>query len=448
MQPGRATGRIAFYILLGGLFVSALGSWMTMFGLAVWAFQQTGSATAYSTLAFFATIPSAVGALFAGPYVDRCNRRQVMMWSDVIAGFSTVGLLALFYSGLLRQWHVYVALTLSGLASSFFMPAVQASVPMLLPQAQLGRASGLMQSIGALVPIISPPLAGALIANLGLGMLFVIDLGTFLLAILSLLIIHIPQPAGGNQAGGRSFLDDLAFGLRYVGERKPLVYLIGFITLFTLLNGVLAGLVGPLVLNFADAQAFGLVYAAFGFGALASGGLLSAWGGPRRRMAGILTGALVAGSGATVAGLRANVSIIAAGIFVFAAGFIFLSSLSHVIYQSKAAPEVLDRIFALNTVTTVGAQAGGVLSAGPLATHVFEPLLVEGGALAGSLGSLIGVGPGRGIGLIYVGVGIILLLLAFVAILTPPIRLLEDGLPDDLPGRPQPETKVPATLVP
>lgn len=432
MRPGRATGRIAFYILLGGLFISALGSWMTMFGLAVWAFQQTGSATAYSTLAFFATIPSAIGALFAGPYVDRCNRRQVMIWSDLIASLSTVNLMLLFYSDLLRQWHLYLALTISGLATSFFMPAVQASVPMLLPKAQLGRASGLMQSIGALVPIISPPLAGLLIANSGLGSLFVIDFVTFVLGILSLLIIRIPQPAGGNQAGERSFLDDLGFGLRYMWERKPLVYLIGFATLCTLLNGVLAGLVGPLVLNFADAQAFGLVYAAFGFGALASGGLLSAWGGPRRRMAGILTGAFVAGSGAIIAGIWADVGIIVVGIFLFAAGFIFLSSLSYVIYQSKAAPEVLGRIFALNTVTTLGAQAGGVLSAGPLATQLFEPLLVEGGALAGSLGSLIGVGPGRGIGLIYVGVGIMLLLLAFAATLAPPIRLLEDELSDHL----------------
>ena len=401
-----------------------------MFGLSVWVFQETGSATAYSTLIFFAIIPSAIGALFSGPYVDRWNRRQVLIWSDVIASLSTLGILLLFYTNMLQQWQLYIALSINGLANAFFLPAFNASVPLLVPSEYLSRASGLAQMSGALIPIIAPALAGVLMTGLGLGAIFIADFITFLLGILSLRVVLIPQPATSKDVADYSFLGDLVFGLRYVWRHRSLVYLMAFMALFTFLNGVLAALMGPLVMSFAGAQMFGVVYAGLGAGALISGGLLSIWGGPRRRMSGILMGTVVAGVGATIAGIWADVVVITAGIFLFGTGFMFLSALSYVIYQAKVAPGVLGRIFALSTVSALAAQSISVLGAGPLATHIFEPLLVESGSLADSMGRLIGVGPGRGIGLIYVSVGAIILLLALVATVTPGIRLLEDDLPD------------------
>ena len=78
----------------------------------------------------------------------------------------------------------------------------------------------------------------------------------------------------------------------------------------------------------------------------------------------------------------------------------------------------------------MGAMSLGVLSGGPLAQHVFEPLMADGGALAGSLGQLIGVGEGRGMALMYVITGLILIALVLASALTRSLRLLEDILPD------------------
>jgi DHA3 family macrolide efflux protein-like MFS transporter len=380
MHQARVTGMRAFHIMLIGLFISALGSQMTSFGLAVWVFQETGSVTAFTTLIFFVIIPPAVGSLFAGPYVDRWNRRRIMIGSDAIASLSTLGIMLLFYTQRLQQWHLYIALTISGLVNSFFFPAFEASVPMLVSKEQLGRASGIIQSVSALVPILSSPLAGVFVTTIELAAIFIVDFTTFLLGILSLLLVLIPQPAARGDLSHRSFLSDLVFGLRYIWERKPFVYLFGILALFTFLNGMLGPLTGSLVLSFADAQALGLVHATFGLGALVGGVLLGMWGGPKRRLHGILMGMFVAGVGATIVGVRASVAIIAAGLFLFGAGYMFLNGLNRVIYQVKAAPDVLGRVFSLSAVVSLGAQSGGVLIVGPLITDVFEPLLVEDGA--------------------------------------------------------------------
>jgi hypothetical protein len=73
------------------------------------------------------------------------------------------------------------------------------------------------------------------------------------------------------------------------------------------------------------------------------------------------------------------------------------------------------------------------LLAGPLADNVFNPLLIEGGQLAGSIGQMIGVGPGRGIGLIYVVLGLLILVVTAVAFSYSHLRKIEEELPDMIP---------------
>ena len=347
----------------------------------------------------------------------------------------------LFYFDALAHWHLYVALTISGFANAFFGPAFQASIPLLVPKEQLARIAG-VQAFGGLIPIISAATAGVIVARFGLGTIFLIDFATFLLAVATLLLVFIPQPSASS-IGRRSFADDFRFGLSYVWDRKLFVYLIGFTAIVTFFNGVLAALVGPLVLSFDDAQGFGWVYASFGAGGVLSGLLLSIWGGPDKRMLVILISTFAAGVGAMISGAVANVFIIMAGIFLFGLSYSLLLALSSVIYQIKAAPEVLGRVFALTTVITYGVQGVSTISAGPLAEGVFEPLLVEGGGLSVTLGQFIGVGVGRGIGLMYMCVGLSLVSLAITGALIPQLRRLEDYLPDHVPDVPTVEAGQP-----
>ncbi|MEM6731608.1 MAG: MFS transporter, partial [Myxococcota bacterium] len=98
-----------------------------------------------------------------------------------------------------------------------------------------------------------------------------------------------------------------------------------------------------------------------------------------------------------------------------------------------AAPEVLGRIFSLRVALGVGAQSFGILTAGIIAERVFEPMLVEGGRLAGSVGELIGVGDGRGMAFMYILIGATLIVTTLISVAIPGLRLLEDRVPDHVP---------------
>lgn len=421
----------AFYAIILGQMVSTVGSGMTRFGLGIWVFAETGDAAAYSTLLFFAVLPLGLGSLFAGPLVDRLNRKHVMIAANAVASLSTLVVALLFFADALELWHLYIALFINGVANAFILPSLDSSIPLMVSKEQLGRAAGLTQLVQALETILAPALAGFLVGLVGLGAIFVVDFVTFGASLLALVLSAVPQPQRG--AARKSLWAEFAFGVSYIRERPAFLYLMGFVTLtMFFLPGIGYALVTPLVLTFSTEQAAGLVVSGFGVGSFIGGIALTVWGGPQRRMNGMLAAMVIAGIGAMFVGLRESELLMAFGFVVIGASFIFMVGLNRVIWQVKAAPDVLGRIFSLRVALGVGAQSLGVLIAGQLAETVFEPLLMDGGALAGSVGTVIGVGDGRGMALMFVLVGIALVVVAVVSALASSVRLLEDRLPDHL----------------
>ena len=434
------SGARSFYVITLGQLVSLVGSGMTRFGLGIWVLTETGDTTAYTALLFFAVLPMGLGSIFTGTLVDRWNRRIVMLVGNTIASLSTLVAALLFFGGALEIWHLYIVLTVNGLANAFIVPSMEASVPMLIEKEQLGRAAGVTQMSMSMEVIVAPALAGFLIVTSGLGLIFIADFVTFGVSVLALLLSAIPQPAPDPGREKGSLIGEFTFGLRYIAERPSFVYLIGFVTLaMFLMPGFGYALSTPLALSFADERAAGLILSSFGFGAMISGILLVAWGGPKRRMSGVLVTAALAGVAIIVVGLRENVALMATGVFFIGLTFMFMVGLSRVIWQVKAAPDVLGRIFALRTALGVGAMSLGIFISGPLAQYVFEPLMSEDGALADSIGLFIGAGPGRGMALIYIIVGLLFIGFVIASALARRIRLMEDLIPDYSPAEGQPE---------
>lgn len=438
MQQPRLEGMRAFYALLTGQFISTMGSSITRFGLSVWVFSQTNSASAYTLMVFFATFSVGCGALVAGPLVDRWSRQRVMMISDAIAGFSTLVIAVMYFTNGMELWHMYIAVCVNGVASAFSRPALDASIPLLVPKDGLTRASGLSQMTGAVEMILSSAVAGLIVGTFGLGVVFIIDFVTFGINILLVMLSTIPQPQrDAVRQAGTNFWQDFVVGLTYVRQRPSLLYLLGLfsVTMF-LLPGVAYSLITPLVLTFATEEALGLIMSGFGVGSLVGGMMIALWGN-RRRMPGILLGMTTAGLAAILISLNENALLIGVGMFITGISFVFIMGLSRVIWQLKVAPEVLGRIFSLQIAVGVGAQSIGALVAGALADRIFEPMLMSGGALGNSLGMLIGSGEGRGMAFMFMVMGMLQLGLVAISLLMPSVRLLEDQLPDaqstDLP---------------
>jgi len=423
----------AFYALAGGQFVSTIGSGMTRFGLGLWVLDQTGDVAAYTTLLFAAVLPLGVASLLVGPLIDRWNRRWILICANAGASAPTLIVALLYFADALAVWHLYIALVVNGIAVAFILPTLDASTPLLVKQERLGNAAGISAMLQSVDSILSPLLAVPFYLAFGLGAVFAVDFVTFGISIIAIALSIVPQPERVLEEAGASLWSEFRFGLSYLVERRPFLYLVFFVTsAMFLMPGIGYALATPLALSFSNETGAAVVMTAFGAGSLIAGAILAAWGGPKRRMNGILGAMALAGAGAIVVGLRENLILTAAGVFIIGVGFVFAIGLNRVIWQTKAAPDVLGRVFSLRIVLGVCAQSLGVLIAGPLAEDVFGPLMAPDGALAGTIGTLIGEGAERGMALMYIVAGAALIGLAVMALLVRPVWRLEDDLPDQI----------------
>jgi hypothetical protein len=175
----------------------------------------------------------------------------------------------------------------------------------------------------------------------------------------------------------------------------------------------------------------GSVLSTLGIGGVAGALLLSAWGGPRRRIHGVLLGmALGSLFGAGLLGLGRGLLLWSAGAFFDAFFVPFINGSNQAIWQSKVAPDVQGRVFAVRRLIAQITAPLAMLLAGPLADRVFEPAMQPGGALAGVFGWLVGNEPGSGMSLIMLITGLLGVGVGLAGYLIPKIRDVETLLPD------------------
>jgi DHA3 family macrolide efflux protein-like MFS transporter len=423
---------LVFIIVWFGQVVSFIGSGLTSFALGVQVYQTTGSITRFALISLFTVLPGVVLGPLAGSITDRWDRRKAIILSDIGGGVSTLAILLLVMISRLELWHIYLAVFMSGIFDALRMPALSAAMTQLVPKGQFGRASGLLQIVQVGQFLISPILAGVLISSIGLQSVILVDLMTFLFAIFTLFMIRIPRPEATveGQAGKGSLLGEAVYGWSYITARSGLfaLMILFAISNFTTEMGLV--LFTPLFLSFASPAALGTALTLAGVGYLAGSILMSVWGGGRRRIDTVIWSMLVLGLFMAFIGLRASIPIITICIFVTAFSSPIIASSSQAIWQSKVAPDVQGRVFAIRRTIVLVTPLIAYLLAGPLADKVFEPLLAVNGPLSLSLGKLIGVGQGRGIALLLISMGLLLVLSTVIIYLYPRLRLVEDELPD------------------
>jgi MFS family permease len=143
LQRQTQNGLRVFLLIWFGQFVSRTGTALTRFALLIWAFEQTGGATALALLGFFAFLPALLVNPLAGVLVDRLDRRICLILADLGAGLVTVALLALYQADALRLWHLYLAQFLAGTCDAIQLPAYAAATTLLLPKRHYGRGAGI-----------------------------------------------------------------------------------------------------------------------------------------------------------------------------------------------------------------------------------------------------------------------------------------------------------------
>lgn len=367
--------------------------------------------------------------------VDRIDRRTVLLFEQVAGGGCGLLMLLLASRGELGLTWILLLVGLQACCAASNFQAFSAATTLLVPKERLGRANGLVQLGLALAQIAAPAIAGALLLSFGLTVILLLDFGTFLFAAATLVSVQIPAPpvSEAGRAARGSVHEELRFGWRFIRERPGLFWLLIFFAGFNLTIGMVRTLITPLVLGFADSRALGLVLSSGGLGMLLGSGLMLVWGGPSRQVFGILFFALLLGVLLFLGAARPSTPLIAIGAF---GGFFtapLIQGCSNTIWQRKVPPDVQGRVFSFRSMVAGGTLPLASLIAGPLSDRLFEPLLRQGGALAGSVGRLLGVGPGRGVALLFIVLGGSTAALAIAAYLHPRLRYVEAELPDATP---------------
>jgi MFS family permease len=432
-----------FSVIWFGQLISTLGSGLTGFALGVWVYTETGSTTLFALNMLAYTLPNILISPLAGALVDRWDRRWVMIMSDSGAALSTLAVAILLLTGRLEIWHIYIATAVNAAFSTFQWPAYSAVTTLLVRKENLGRAGGMVQIGEAISQLISPALAGAMFVTTGLQGVVLVDFATFLFAIGTLLVVRLPNPevSAESLAGKGSLLKESVYGWKYIAARSGLLGLLIVFAATNFLSGLSNPLIAPLILDMTSPDVFGYLASIVGLGMLLGTLVMSTWGGPKRRVHGVLAFLMLSGVFMILMGLRPSIPLMAVAGFGLMFTMPIINGSSQAIWQSKVPPDLQGRVFSVRRMIAWSTLPLAYVTAGQMADNVFRPLLSEGGALAGTVGRVLGVGAGRGIGLMFVVIGFLAILAAGSGYLNPRVRWVEDELPDAIEDVPEVEVE-------
>ncbi|MGC5016357.1 MFS transporter [Streptosporangium sp. DT93] len=431
-----ASGFRTFTVLWCGQFVSLTGSALSGFALGVYVYQMTGSATTLGFIYALSSLPFVLASPFTGSFADRFGARRALLVANIGSLLVMLVLTAVLSADATAVWPVCLVVAALSVLAALQVPAFEASVPLLVPKRHIGRANGMRLIALASSQVLAPAAGGFLLLAIGIDGIILMDCVSFGAAILTLLYVRIPmarQAAEATRAGMATLLRDFSVAWRYVAVRRGLLALLAFIAALEFCAGFVDVLIAPLVLAFASSGALGTVLTIGGIGMVAASLAMTAWGGPRRRVRGILGCSLVLAVAIIAGSLRPSVALIAVAAFVFFADLAIVIGSNQSLWQSKVEPHLLGRVIALRNMIASVPRLLAFALAGLAADHVFLPLVGRDQVRSPLLAAVIGDGPGRGFALLMMVMGLLLALCVVVAYLYPRLRHLEDELPDVTP---------------
>ncbi len=421
-----------FWLFFCGQFASLLGSRLSSFGLSIWIYLETQSALFFS-LAFFVTIvPEILLSPIAGSLADRKDRKVILILCDSLDAVLKLCVLILFASGVFQVWMVLVFNFLSSSLSAVQGPAYIASIPVIVPKDQLGKANSMLMFSRSVRMLIAPVIAGLLHPIIGLTGLFAIDFVTYFFAIITMLPQNLEYER--KEDTGLSFFGtvraDVVETIRFLKGLGSFIAILYSVMAVNFVASLVGPLLGPLVLSIYDSQIYGVVESAFG-GAMIVGALISGFMKSKDKMKSIYIAICLQGLALALFGVRPEWVVITAGVIAFGLVSPRTNTLFSVLIQSKVPSNMMGKVSAaIGAMSYMGVAVASLL-AGGLADFVFNPLLVEGGVLSQTIvGELIGVGPTRGIGFMFICAGLIIALIALYCLSKRNIMNFDRDCPD------------------
>lgn len=380
-----------FAIIFTGQLFSTLSSYVVGYALIFWLSIETKSAEvlAYATIA--SLLPQLILGLFTGVFVDRWSRKKIMIFADLFIALCTLAIAFLFYTSNVRISFIYILLMMRSAGMAFHVPAMQASVPLLAPADKLMRISGINNIIQSVSTIASPALAALLISLFELTWILLIDVAGAIIGILSLMVVHIPNPEK-KETLKPHIIHEIHEGLKEIYSKPGLLWM--FILSVTAHFFIIpvAALFPLMTLQHFSGTAYhmSMVEITWGIGMLAGGAIMGIKGLNSFKITIIILTFVLLGLTFVFSGLLPPTG------FIYFATVTAIGGISVTLYsgsftvvmQTMVEPSALGRVFSMYTSITLLPSMTGLLATGFIADNIG---IVNAFIISGSAVSIMGL---------------------------------------------------------
>jgi len=414
-----------FMIIWLGELISNIGSGMTAFGLAVYVWQLTHSAVDVSMVEMAALLPMILLSPAAGVLADRFDRRLLMLLGDSVSALGLIVMLVLMNKGHIQVWQICLCMGFSSAFVALLDPAYKATITDLLTEDDYAKASGMMSIAASSKFLISPIIGGLILAISGMEVILTIDILTFVVTVVAIFTVRKSLAAASQVKKEMNFFKDLKEGWLIILEAKGVMLLIVLVSLLMFYMGFIQVLSKPMLLSFTSEKTTGILQTVVACGMMVSSIMIGS-GILKKNYVNVMVASFI-GAGITMVGFGATTSIP----IIIISGFLFFATLPY----ATASIDVLIRKSIDNEkqgrawgIISLISQLGYVIAyilAGVLADYVFNPALLKGGMLAGTVGKIIGTGETRGIGFLIILAGFGLIITALIVSKSKSIREMD-----------------------
>lgn len=399
-----------FYIFSLGQFVSQFGSKLSSYGFILWAYKESNSVLTTSLLGACYLVPEIFFSFIAGGISDSWNKKSIIILSDTMAGFLSLLVLTLFSFDILEVKHLYIINFLLGIGDAFQNPASEVVISIIVSKENYIKTSGIRSFFNSFITIFVPICSVAIYSFSGLKYILIVDLLTFLFALLTLIfLVYIPEIKSLKEENINIFKQCIA-GVKYIFYRKDILALIYFMGFINFIAGMYNTALAPMILSRTgnnDIQ-LGVVTSSIGISGLLGSLIVQKFPQPKKRvplMANIMIFSFLICN--ILLGVGRNyiwwtIAVLAGHFFVP----LLLANMEYFM-RTKVPLEVQGKVFsARNTIQYATLPIGNLLC-GILADNFFEPYMLGRGYGQEFFHYFTGEGSGSGLALMYIFLGLI-----------------------------------------
>ena len=394
-----------FILLWATQTLSRLGSSLTPFALILWAYGKTGSALSTALLTVSSYVPYILLSLPVGTLTDRMNKKRLMLLSDTAAALCTFTILFVWLSGNLELWYLYLVNAITGTAQTFQQPASEVATTLVTPEDKYQKAGSLNALAYSVINMASPVIATALYSVGGLTLVIIVDLSTFTVAFLSLLLfVRIPEMKSEKREDSHIMMD-LKEALSFLRTNMGILQVILFLAAINFIASIYNAALPAMILSFENESVLAAVQSTAGIAMIIGSAIATMMPTPKSRVRMIILSLFISMSTENfMLAFFRNPIMWCVGAFLGWLCIPVMNTNLDALMRSQIPSSIQGRVYSARNMLQFFTIPLGYLAGGFLVDEVFEPFMTDKSNTV--LNQLFGTGKGSGAAFLFAVIGV------------------------------------------